>query len=70
MDHFKNQTPVRNQGERGTCVAFAACAELEAILKARKNDPANAPDLCENLAYYWFMKEEGSAPCLDPGLAT
>lgn len=26
--------------------------------------------LCTNLAYYWFMKEEGSTPCADPGIQT
>jgi hypothetical protein len=61
-------TPVRNQGQRNTCVAFAACAELEAMLLAR--DPKSHPHLSENLAYYWFMKEERSSPCRDPGLAT
>jgi hypothetical protein len=61
-------TPIRDQGQRNTCVAFAACAELEAMLLAR--DPKSDPDLSENLAYYWFMKEEASSPCQDPGLAT
>jgi hypothetical protein len=47
-------------------VAFASCAELESILlRAGQNRV-----LCTNLAYHLFMKEEGSTPCNDPGLAT
>jgi hypothetical protein len=68
VDHRPGQSPIRNQGQRGTCVAFASCAELEAL--ARKTDPTLPADLSENLAYYWYMQEEGSRPCLDPGLAT
>lgn len=67
VDHRSGQSPVVNQGSRGTCVAFAACAELEAIMRRESRTP---DDLCENLAYYWFMKEEQSTPCNDPGLAT
>ena len=66
VDHRKSQTSVRDQGHRGTCVAFAACAELEALLKAA----GATHDLSENLAYYWFMEEEQGEPCKDPGLAT
>jgi C1A family cysteine protease len=67
VDHRPQQTPVRDQQHRGTCVAFAACAELEAILMS---ETKSSYDLCENLAYYWFMKEEQAEPCKDPGLAT
>jgi hypothetical protein len=66
VDHRPNQSPIRDQQDRGTCVAHAACAELEAIEKAQGRDL----DLSENLAYLRFMDEEGSRPCLDPGLAT
>ena len=67
VDHRADQTPVRDQGDRGTCVAFASCAELEAILR-RDGEPQ--PDLSENFAYDRYMIEEGSLPCDDPGLAT
>jgi Cysteine protease len=67
VDHRAQQSPIKNQGQRGTCVAHAACADLEAILIRAG---AGQPDLSENLAYLWFMKEEGSTPCNDPGLAT
>jgi hypothetical protein len=66
VDHTPQQTDVKNQRERGTCTAFAACADLEAVLLARNT----RSDLSENLAYYWFMREEGSTPCQDTGIAT
>ena len=69
IDHTDKQSPVRHQGDRGTCVAHAALAELEAILIGQ-GTAANDADLCENLAYYWFMSEEGSTPCHDDGLDT
>jgi hypothetical protein len=68
VDHRRQESPVRNQGDRGACVAFAACADLEHML--RKADPASTQVLSTNLAYFWFMKEEQSTPCKDPGLAT
>ncbi|MGP0065727.1 MAG: C1 family peptidase, partial [Isosphaeraceae bacterium] len=68
IDGRGRQSPVRDQGHRGTCVAFAACAELEALLL--KSHPGRPIDLSENMAYYCFMKEEESTPCADPGLAT
>jgi hypothetical protein len=68
IDHLESQTPVRNQEDRGTCVAFAACGELEAIL--RRVEPNYLSDLSPNLAYYWFMLEENSKPSEDTSLAT
>jgi len=69
VDHRPKMTPVRDQGERGTCVAFAACADLEAGTMEKKLGLKDER-LCENLAYLRFMKKESSTPCKDPGLAT
>jgi hypothetical protein len=49
VDHTGLQSPVRNQGRRGACVAFAACAELESLLIRNGAKPHDA-DLSENLA--------------------
>ncbi len=45
VDHRSDQTPIKDQGTRGTCSAFATVAGLEAML-ARKKSPAR--DLSEN----------------------
>jgi hypothetical protein len=60
-------TPIKDQGERGTCVAFATMGQLELML----NRPLReyAPDFSEQYAY-WMSKqlanvgpyEEGSIP--------
>ena len=69
VDHSPQQTAIRDQGQRGTCTAFATCAALEALLVRRGTNAAQM-DLSENLAYYWFMKEVGSTPCIDSGIST
>jgi hypothetical protein len=66
VDHTAMQTAIRNQGERGTCTAFATCAGMETLLKRS----GTTADLCENLAYLVFMKAVGSTPCSDPGIRT
>jgi len=65
-DHRPNQSPIRDQGHRGCCVAFASCAELEPLI-ARQGSPLI---LSTNHAYYFYMQEEQSTPCKDPGLNT
>jgi hypothetical protein len=37
VDRRPNQTPIKDQEDRGTCVCFAALANLEAILKDQEN---------------------------------
>jgi hypothetical protein len=44
VDHRASQSPVKNQGGRGTCVAFAVCAALETF-------PGVPTDLSEQLLY-------------------
>jgi len=66
VDHTAKQTPIRDQGGRGTCVAHAAVAALEALYK-RAGVTRN---LSENHAYNVFMSAEGSSCMADPGLQT
>ncbi len=58
--------PVRNQGYRGTCAAFAAIGSIEyAALNSKDGEPASTLptlDLSEQ-RFYWMSKEE----CQDPG---
>jgi hypothetical protein len=65
-NHLSSQTAIRDQGIRGTCVAHAAVAALEAIYK-RGGVERN---LSENYAYNVFMDKEASTCMSDPGLAT
>jgi C1A family cysteine protease len=66
INHKTYQTGIRDQGGRGTCVAHAAVAAIEAIYK--KN--GTTKNLSENHAYNVFMAREGSTCTADPGLQT
>jgi len=50
--------PVRNQADRGTCVAHAVCAVLECLLKNRDK---GLPDQSEQFVY-WNAKEHDGDP--------
>jgi hypothetical protein len=50
VDHTSKQSPARDQGRRGTCIAFSTTAGLEAWDKAL--------DLSEQHAF-WQMREQG-----------
>jgi hypothetical protein len=67
VDHRGNQTAIRDQGTRGTCVAHGAVAVLESIYKKNFNQTL---DLSENHAYNVFMAHEGGTCMADPGLKT
>jgi C1A family cysteine protease len=67
VDHRSNQTPIRDQADRGTCVAHASVAAIEAIYKKRDGV---TKDLSENYAYNMFMQKEGSTCMADAGLST
>jgi C1A family cysteine protease len=63
VDHRGEQTPVKNQSGRGTCVCFASMAGLEVEYGGA------TLDLSENYANYLYMKAEGRV-CKDDGLQT
>lgn len=45
------QTPIRDQGNRGTCYAFAVCAAMEAAYRRQHNLGADL-DLSEQFAFH------------------
>lgn len=65
-DHRGNQSPIRNQQSRGTCVAHAAIAAIEAAYKKR----GDTVDLSENHAYNTFMPYVQSNCFADQGVPT
>ena len=64
VDRRAQQTSIKNQGSRGTCVAHAALAALEVAYK-----PLSL-DLSENYAYFKFLGSSQGNVCADPGLNT
>lgn len=62
VDHRLNQTPVKDQGIRATCVPFAALAQIEAQIKATEGQEV---DLSEQYANWLFMKINGKNQCND-----
>lgn len=67
VHHKAWQTPIRDQGSRGTCVAFASMAGLEWYFKKAHS---TTKDLSENHAYNMFMSKVGSTCMADPGIKT
>ena len=63
VDHRAEMTPIRDQGPRGTCVAHAANAAMEAF----KSIP---DDLSEQYSYDLFMRKENRQPDYDKGIVT
>jgi len=61
VDHRPDQTGVRDQEDRGTCVCFASLACLEAIFKRQ----GTILDLSGQYANWLFMQFEGRDQCDD-----
>lgn len=66
VDHRPDQTPIKDQQDRGTCVCFASLACLEAILKRQLGTETL---LSEQYANWLFMLQENKNQC-DDGLRT
>lgn len=63
VDHRPNQSPIKYQGTRGTCVAHASTALIESYV--------NIPnDLSEQYAHYKFNEFLGRPHNIDSGLKT
>ena len=67
VDHRNNQTPIRDQKDRGTCVCFASLAALETLIKLQQNVEL---DLSEQFANWVFMAAQGVNQCNDGLRAT
>lgn len=65
VDHRPDQTGIRDQEDRGTCVCFASLAGLEAIFQRQ----GPTLDLSEQYANWLFMRFEGRDQC-DDGMKT
>jgi hypothetical protein len=64
VDRRAQQTSIKDQADRGTCVAHAALAALEVAYK-----PLSL-DLSENYGYYKFQGSSEGGVCLDVGVIT
>jgi C1A family cysteine protease len=52
-------TPIRDQGQCGSCVAFGSSAAVEGTLRAEYEDPGIELDLSEAYLFYCKAAEEG-----------
>lgn len=66
VDHRPDQSAVKDQGRRNTCVAFASVAALEAGYRKR----GRTADISENHAYNLFMPYVGKTCHDDKGVPT
>jgi len=62
LDYRDGLPPIRSQGERGTCVAFA-CAAVREHLEGLAGAALDELDLSEQFIY-WYCKQEDDVPLL------
>jgi hypothetical protein len=62
-DLSQEQTGVKPQFGRSTCVAFASLAGIEHVLNKNVGSGGPEPDLSEQYATWLFMKNEGADQC-------
>ena len=65
VDHRSEMPPVRDQGERGTCVAFASTAVRE-HLEIQVGAEQEKIDLSEQYLYWWCKEHDGIPPDQTP----
>jgi len=52
-------TPIRDQGNCGSCVAFGTCATIEGMFRVQRNDPNLAIDLSEAHLFFCLGRTQG-----------
>jgi len=52
-------TPVKNQGNCGSCVSFGTVAAVEGRMRRQRNDPNLAVDYSEAHLFYCHARSEG-----------
>ena len=61
VDHTLDQTPVKDQGDRPTCVSFALLAALEALFA--RSHGGKEINLSEQYAHWLCMSSQGKTQC-------
>ena len=65
IDYREEMPPIRDQGNRGTCVAFATTAVREYLEIRAGADPKHV-DLSEQYLYWWCKEHDGIPPDSTP----
>jgi C1A family cysteine protease len=60
-------TPIEDQGDCGSCVAFGTIAALETLVRITHRDPNLAVDLSEAQLFFCYGPSNGAGKCPDGG---